>query len=84
MMLQEVLPTYKYELCFQTINLLFVLDICKVYLDLHGVAQRFALLAGGWAWTMLIIVVNAEARKMLENATNPTSQVHAVLGVFIV
>ncbi len=34
----------------------------------EGAAQRFALLAGGWAWTMLIIVVNAEARKMLENA----------------
>ena len=34
----------------------------------EGTAQRFALLAGGWAWTMLIIVGNAEARKMLENA----------------
>jgi hypothetical protein len=34
---------------------------------LQGTAQRFALLAGGRAWTMLIIVGNAEARKMLEN-----------------
>ena len=31
-------------------------------------AQRFALLAGGRAWIMLIIVGNAEARKMFENA----------------
>jgi len=30
-------------------------------------AQRFALLAGGRAWTMLIIVGNDGAKKMPEN-----------------
>ena len=51
------------------------------YIIFEHNAERFALLAGEWAWTMLIIVGNAEARKMLENAPTPTSQVHAVLGV---
>ena len=43
--------------------LLFLVDFI-----LQGTAQRFSLLAGGRAWIMLIIVGNAEARKMLENA----------------
>jgi len=34
---------------------------------LQGTAQRLALPASGRAWTMLIIVGNVEARKMLEN-----------------
>lgn len=33
-------------------------------------AQRFALLAGGWAWIMLIILGKAQARKMLENGAD--------------
>jgi len=42
-------------------------------------AQRFALLAGGRAWTMLIIVGNAEAREMLENAAeSPASSARGV------
>jgi len=42
-------------------------------------AQRFALLAGGRAWTMLGSRRNSKPEKCLNMVTNPTCPVHAVL-----
>ncbi|MDO9129214.1 MAG: hypothetical protein Q7U34_05040, partial [Anaerolineales bacterium] len=44
-------------------------------------AQRFALLAGGRAWTMLGSRKNSKPEKCLKMATNPTCPVHAMLGI---
>ena len=50
---------------------------------MHGTAQRFALLAGGRAWIILIIVGNAEARKMLENAAESHQSSARGVGQFL-
>ena len=50
---------------------------------MQGVAQRFALPACGRAWTMLGSRKNSKPEKCLKMPQNPTRQVHAVLGVFL-
>jgi len=52
----------------------------KSYFNLDVPAQRFALLAGGRAWTMLGSRENSKPEKCLKMATNPTCPVHALLG----
>ncbi len=43
-------------------------------------AQRYALLAAGWAWTMFGSRRNSKPEKCLKTATNPRRPVHVLLG----
>ena len=51
---------------------------------MEGNAQRLALVAGGWAWTMFESRKNSQPEKGLEIRTLPTSPLHAMLDELLV